>query len=417
MLDRRTRTLLLGISALLALAPMAPALAQTTPVGETKPTRTPAALPGVLRAAAADAQSEKASRQALAGGGEAVELREGDWLRFGATVARSGLYTIAFHVAHDVGTDPLFVLECDGQDVTGTLNAPYTGGLGRWVTIERPMVTLAAGTHTFTLRQTGGTPFSLDTITVTQGGPVVPGPKPDLAEWQLVWSDEFETDGRPDATRWSYDIGGHGWGNAELQYYTDRPENSWIEKGHLVIEARKEDFRENHYTSARLVTRGKRDFTYGRFEISARLPAGQGNWPAIWLLGSAQSSLGWPACGEIDIMEHLGRNPGWVHASAHSQKYYFKNGNQQTSLTYVPEPDKAFHRYAIEWSPERIDFFADDNRYLTVANEKSGRDAWPFDDPEYLILNVALGGWGGAVVDADLPARMEVDYVRVYKRK
>jgi beta-glucanase (GH16 family) len=380
-------------------------------------------LPGVLQAGAYDEAGGGTTRlpDRSPGGqeseGQVVELQKGGWLKYTATVKASGLYTLSFRVAHDVGTDPLFLLDCDGKDVTGEMNAPYTGGLGHWVTLERPMVSLDAGAHLFTLKQTGGTPFLLAAITVAAGGPVKPGPPPDLSKWQLAWSDEFDKDGAPDPAKWGYDIGGHGWGNKELQYYTDRRENVRVEQGRLIIDARKEDFAENHYTSTRLVTRGKREFTYGRVEVRAKLPVGVGNWPAIWLLGSSLHSGGWPACGEIDIMEHLGRNPGWVHASVHSQKYYFKNGNQLTSLTYVPDPHQAFHVYAVEWLPDHLDFFVDDNKYLTVTNEKSGRDAWPFDEPEYLILNVALGGWGGAVVDADLPARMEVDYVRVYERK
>jgi len=406
------RRLLVGLAGLLTLLarPGFPAEANS-------PAKTRIVLPGVLKAEAYEASSDTAKLHALPSGERVAELREGDWLRYAAAVSSSGLYTFAFRVAHDIGTDPLFLLECDGKDVTGVMNAPYTGGPARWVSVERPMVSLAAGPHVFTVRQTGGTPFSLAAITVTAGGAVKPGPAPDLARWQLVWSDEFDQDGRPNGAKWSYDIGGHGWGNQELQYYTDRLENARVEKGHLIVEARKEEFQENHYTSARLVTRGKADFTYGRFEVSAKLPTGHGNWPAIWMLGSSVASRPWPACGEIDIMEHLGRNPGWVHGSTHSEKYYFKNGNQLTSLTYVPGLDQDFHRYALEWSPERIDFFVDDNKYLTVANEKTGRDAWPFDEPEFLILNVALGGWGGAVVDADLPARMEVDYVRIYRKK
>jgi beta-glucanase (GH16 family) len=407
-----TRRLLGGMSGLLFLLVAQSALA------EAKVPSRPKVLPGVLQAESYDEAGGSAVRlHALPASGQAVELHAGDWLRYAATVEATGLYRLVFKVAHDAGSDPLFHLECDGRDITGIMNAPYTGGLGRFVTVERPMVSLEAGTRVFVLRQTGGTPFYLDAITFEPGGPVVPGPAPDPAQWQLVWSDEFDKDGAPDPAKWSYDIGGHGWGNNELQYYTDRLDNARVEKGHLVIEARKEDFKENHYTSARLVTRGKREFTYGRFEVSAKLPAGQGNWPAIWLLGSKIASGGWPACGEIDIMEHLGRNPGWVHASTHSSKYYFKNGNQLTSITYVPDPDKAFHVYAVEWFPDHFDFFADNNKYLTVTNDRTGHDAWPFDDPEYLILNVALGGWGGDVVDADLPARMEVDYVRVYERK
>jgi beta-glucanase (GH16 family) len=417
-----TRRLVSGICGLLLALGAHGALAQA-PLAPVHDAATPRPLPGVLEAAAYDeagpgtARRPAVSPEGRPNPGQVVELQLGGWLKYTATVKASGLYTLTFRVAHAIGTDPLFRLECDGKDVTGEMNAPYTGGPGHWVTVSRPLVSLAEGAHVFTLKQTGGTPFFLDTITFTARGPVPPGPPPDLTRWQLVWSDEFDKDGAPDPAKWGYDLGGHGWGNKELQYYTDRRENARVERGRLIIEARKEDFKENHYTSARLVTRGKRDFTYGRVEVSARLPKGAGNWPAIWLLGSDQRSLGWPACGEIDIMEHLGRNPGWVHASVHSSKYYFKNGNQLTSLTYVSEPDQAFHVYAAEWFPDRIDFFVDDNKYLTVANEKSGRDAWPFDEPEYLILNVALGGWGGAVVDSDLPARMEVDYVRVYERK
>ncbi len=408
-----TRRFLAATCGVLALLVAARANAETK-----APTSAAIVLPGVLQAEAYDAGGEGAARlHAIPSGGQAVELREGDWLRYTTTVRQSGLYSLLFSVAHGIGSDPLFHLECDGKDVTGVMNAPFTGGLDRWVTLLRPMVSLEAGRHVFTIRQTGGTPFFLDAVSFEPGGPVMPGPAPDPAKWQLVWSDEFDKDGAPDALKWGYDIGGHGWGNKELQYYTDRPENARVEKGRLIIEARKEDFQESHYTSARLVTRGKGDFTYGRVEVSAKLPVGQGNWPAIWLLGSSLPSVGWPACGEIDIMEHLGRNPGWIHASTHSKKYYFKNGNQLTSITYVPAPHEGFHVYAAEWFPDHIDFFADDNKYLTVANEKSGKDSWPFDDPEYLILNVALGGWGGDVVDADLPARMEVDYVRIYKQK
>lgn len=408
-----TRRLVAATCSLLALLLAHGAFAEAL-----RPAKLANTVPAVLQAESHDEAGPSAARlHAIPSGGQAVELREGDWLRYTATVSQTGLYTLVFRVAHDVGSDPLFLLERNGEDITGVMNAPYTGGLTHWVTIERPMVSLQAGTSVFTLRQTGGTPFFLDSIAFEPGGPVSAGPAPDLAKWQLVWSDEFDKDGAPDALKWGYDIGGHGWGNKELQYYTDRLENARVEKGRLTIEARKEDFEANHYTSARLVTRGKHDFTYGRIEVSAKLPVGRGNWPAIWLLGSSLPSVGWPACGEIDIMEHLGRNPGWIHASTHSKKYFFKNGNQLTSITYVPEPHRDFHLYAAEWFPDHIDFFVDQNKYLTVTNERSGRDAWPFDDPEYLILNVALGGWGGDVVDADLPARMDVDFVRIYERR
>jgi len=347
-------------------------------------------------------------------GGCAVELAEGDWLRYTAKVKATGMYTFEFCVAHKLGDDPLFRLTCDGADITGILNAPYTGGLEHWVTITRPAVNLAAGPHVFKVEQIGGTPFYLNWIKVSPGQLPKAGPSPDPKKWAMIWSDEFNTDGRPDEQKWSYELGGHGWGNKELQYYTDRPENARVEKGRLIIEARLETYKENRYTSARLLTRGKQEFKYGRIEVSAKLPSTVGSWPAIWMLGAGGKP--WPECGELDIMEHLARNPGWIHASTHSLKYFFKNGNQLTSLCFVPDATSAFHEYEMEWYPDHIDFFVDNNLYHTVKNEGTGHDGWPFSDPEYLLLNVALGGWGGAVKDAQLPARLEVDYVRVYKQ-
>ena len=349
-----------------------------------------------------------------AAGGVVVKLREGDWLRYTTEVQATGLYTLAFRVAHSLGDDPLFKLTCDGVDITGTLNAPYTGGLEHWVTLTRPGVNLKAGRHVFQVKQIGGTPFYLDWIDLQPGGLPVAGPRPRPGLWELVWSDEFSQDGRPDVRKWGFDQGGHGWGNKELQCYTDRPENARVEGGRLIIEARLEAYQSNRYTSARLLTRGKQAFKYGRVEVSAKLPAAVGSWPAIWMLGS--NGKHWPECGELDIMEHLGGNPGWIHASTHCLKYFFKNGNQMTSICYVGDATRAFHEYEMEWYPDHIDFLVDNNRYFTALNDGTGAQAWPFDDPAFLILNVALGGWGGPVTDAQLPARMEVDYVRVYQR-
>jgi len=345
----------------------------------------------------------------------AVELRKGDWLRYTVAVKTTRMYTLEFRVAHQTGSDPLFKVTCDGTNITGTMNAPYTGGSEHWVTLKRPAVNLSAGRHVFKVEQVGGTSFFLDWIKITPGKLPVAGPKPNLKNWELVWSDEFNTDGRPDETKWTYDIGGGGWGNRELEYYTDRPENARVENGKLIIEARAEDYKGNHYTSARLLTRGRQSFTYGRVEVRAKLPSALGTWPAIWMLGA--NGKRWPECGELDIMEHLGNNPGWIHASTHSLKYFFKNGNQKTSIYYAPDTTSAFHEYAMEWYPDHIVFFVDNNPCLTVKDEGTGTAAWPFNDPEFIILNVALGGWGGPVTNSELPARMEVDYVRVYKHK
>ncbi|MEO5823425.1 MAG: glycoside hydrolase family 16 protein [Vicinamibacteraceae bacterium] len=240
------------------------------------------------------------------------------------------------------------------------------------------------------------------------------------ATYRLVWSDDFDRDGVPDATRWSYDVGGHGWGNNELQFYTAaRRENARVEGGHLVIEARREPWEGLSYTSARLITKGKGDWTYGRIEVRAQLPAGRGSWPAIWTLGST-TPLRWPDDGEIDIMEHVGFDHGVVHASVHTRRYNHVDATQRTARTSVPDAAAGFHVYATEWTADRIATSVDGRVYFTFDREpQGGRAAWPFDAPQHLLLNVAVGGdWGGqqGVDDATLPYRFLVDYVRVYQR-
>ncbi len=212
--------------------------------------------------------------------------------------------------------------------------------------------------------------------------------------------------------------GGHGWGNHELQYYTFRQnKNARVENGHLVIEARKEITGSNLYSSARLVTRGRADWTYGRIDVRAKLPKGLGTWPAIWMLGS-HTPLQWPDDGEIDIMEHVGYDPGVIHASIHCKKYYHSIGTQKTATTAVPDCSEAFHVYSLDWNAEKITVLIDNKPYFSFSNEHSNRSAWPFDTPAYLLLNVAVGGdWGGqkGVDAAAFPQRMEIDYVRVYQ--
>lgn len=240
--------------------------------------------------------------------------------------------------------------------------------------------------------------------------------------WELVWSDEFNYNGLPDSTRWGYDVGGHGWGNNEKQYYTaSRLENARVENGNLIIEARKEKMDSGEYTSVRLVTRGKMDWLYGRFEIRAKLPSGRGTWPAIWMLPTKQSygNNYWPENGEIDIMEHVGFHPGYIHASTHTIKYYWRIGTQRTDTIYAKDASDAFHNYVIEWDPEEIKIYLDDSLYFTSVNDKTGWEAWPFDKPFFLLMNIAVGGdWGGqqGIDDAIWPQKMEVDYVRVYKQ-
>ncbi len=235
---------------------------------------------------------------------------------------------------------------------------------------------------------------------------------------KLVWSDEFDYQGLPDSSKWNYDVGGSGWGNHELQYYTyKKTSNARVENGYLIIEAKKETIDQNAYSSARLVTKGKGDWTYGHIDVRARIPKGVGTWPAIWMLGSA-TPLKWPDDGEIDIMEHVGYNQGVIHASAHTRKYFHSIGTQKTATTAVPDCSETFHVYSLDWDTENITMLVDGKPYFTFKNEHSGKEAWPFDKPFHLLLNVAVGGDWGAQKGVDekvYPVRMEVDYVRVYQ--
>ena len=218
-------------------------------------------------------------------------------------------------------------------------------------------------------------------------------------------------------------MGGHGWGNDELQYYTEaRPENAVVQDGHLIITARHEPYEGRTYTSARLVSQGKGDWQYGRFEIRARLPDARGTWPAIWMMPSDWQfeDGGWPDVGELDIMEHVGYDPGVVHASAHSRDYQWQTGTQQTGTITVPDASEVFHTYVLEWEAEAVRAFVDDSLYFSYENEGEGWTKWPYDKPFSLILNVAVGGaWGGAegIDESAFPQAMEVDYVRVYERR
>jgi beta-glucanase (GH16 family) len=242
------------------------------------------------------------------------------------------------------------------------------------------------------------------------------------AGWELVWSDEFDRGPLPDPAKWDYDVGGHGWGNHELQFYTRaRPENARVEDGRLIIEARREKWEGRDYTSARLVTKGRADWTYGRFEIRARLPLGRGTWPAIWMLPTRWDlgSGDWPDVGEIDIMEHVGYDPGVIHASTHSKLHQWRANTQRTATLAVPDAGTAFHTYVLEWEPDEIRIAVDDRFYFTSRRDGGDWQSWPFFRPFHLVLNLAVGGdWGGVkgVDAAAFPQRLEVDYVRVYRR-
>jgi len=239
-------------------------------------------------------------------------------------------------------------------------------------------------------------------------------------DWDLVWSDEFDVDGAPDPANWNYDIGGHGWGNAERQFYTDRTENARVEGGVLVIEAREEAWEGSDYTSARLVTRGTAAWTYGRIEARIKLPSGQGIWPAFWMLPTDSPYGGWPVGGEIDIMEYLGHDTDRVYGTLHYGGGSIGHRYTGTHFDLTEGGfDEGFHTFAIEWEPRRIRWFVDGELYQTQVNWTSAGGPYPapFDSPFHLLLNVAVGGrWPGYPDETTtFPQRMEVDYVRVYQ--
>ncbi|MDP3353470.1 MAG: family 16 glycosylhydrolase [Flavobacteriaceae bacterium] len=242
--------------------------------------------------------------------------------------------------------------------------------------------------------------------------------------YNLIWSDEFEYTGLPDKTKWNYDIGGHGWGNNEKQYYLENSlENSYVKEGKLHIVALKKEYKNSNYTSARLTTYERFLIQHGKIEVMAKLPKGKGTWPAIWMLPESlrEKKEVWPLCGEIDIMEHVGKDPNVVHTSLHTELYNFWKKNQYTHFEKLPDVYNDFHLYGIEWTPESIRFFIDNKLFYEAIKGENGKETtnegWPFEKPYYLILNLAIGGnWGGDIDDAIFPSEMLIDYVRIYQQ-
>ena len=242
------------------------------------------------------------------------------------------------------------------------------------------------------------------------------------ADYQLVWADEFDTPGLPDPARWVYDTDRNkaGWYNHELQYYrAARPENSVVRDGKLLLTARKEslsgaaDWGGQRYTSVRLITRGKGDWTYGFVSVRAKLPCGLGTWPAIWMLGSQGE---WPAAGELDILEQVGSKPSSVFSTVHTTSG--SGGSGKGAGTELADVCNAFHDYQMHWTAQQVRFGIDGKHHFTYTKAGTGTAQWPFDAPQFLILNVAIGGdLGGPVDDTIFPVTMEVDYVRVWQPK
>ncbi len=235
---------------------------------------------------------------------------------------------------------------------------------------------------------------------------------------ELVMQDEFNTEGAPNDALWNYNIGTgeNGWGNSELQYYTDKSTNITVQNGLLLITAEKEAFEGSAYTSARIFTKGKFEQKYGRFEARIRVPYGQGIWPAFWLLGANSDEVVWPQCGEIDIMEYRGQEPTIVHGSIHGPGY---SGGNPVTKSYTLENDRfdtGFHVFGIEWTPEYINYYVDDVLYNQITPADADGE-WVFDHPFYIIINLAVGGSfaGSPNTETVFPQTMLIDYVRVYK--
>ncbi len=249
------------------------------------------------------------------------------------------------------------------------------------------------------------------------------------ADWDMIWSDEFNGEDL-DLAKWNKLSWRPGWVNNELQAYTERDTNIFLEEGNLVLQGLIDpgfsgiDYTGNEYnadyTSGRINTDDKFSITYGRFDIRAKLPKGKGSWPAIWMLGESINSIGWPDCGEIDIMEHVGYDEGMIHGSIHTEEYNHMYNTQRSGSKYIENVTSTFHVYSLEWSPFYLRYLIDDEPFFFVYNDSKGDNSkWPFNDPHYIILNLAIGGdWGGVqgISTSEFPMRMMVDYVRVFKQ-
>jgi beta-glucanase (GH16 family) len=237
-------------------------------------------------------------------------------------------------------------------------------------------------------------------------------PAEENKKMKLIWSDEFNINGAPDSTNWNYDLGNgeDGWGNQESEFYTRQSENVKVENGSLIINATKKN---GQWTSARIKTQSKKNFTYGKIVFRAKLPVGKGTWPALWMLSENIKTVGWPACGEIDIMEHVGRNPGVVQSAMHTQAMHGETLNKGS--VNVSTFNTEFHNYEALWLKDKIEFSVDGKVYYTFIPKNNSIEEWPFNSPCFIIINMAMGGGLGGAIDPSLAqAKLEVDYVRVY---
>ena len=235
--------------------------------------------------------------------------------------------------------------------------------------------------------------------------------------FKLIFEDRFDQ-GKLNESIWTPETGGHGFGNNEAQYYTSKEDNIDLSKKYLNITSIKENYENNHYTSAKLTTYGKQSILYGKVEVEAILPEGHGTWPAIWLLSEKfKEGTPWPLCGEIDIIEHVGHNPGVLHFSLHSANRHFKNGNQLTFVSKIDAPFTKKHTYTMIKKPGMITFLVDGQEIVTFQKEEGETErSWPFDQKFYLIMNTAIGGsWGGPIDDSMMPNRFQIFRVAYYE--
>lgn len=351
------------------------------------------------------------------GGGNAITwIKDGEWLEYTVDVAKDAIYQTSFIVSSqkDPGVLKIYI---DGVEKAEGKIQP-TGGWSTWKRVNGPKVEMDAGQHVMrVLFSKNG--YNLDSISFIEDDGNDPEP-PVNNEWNLIWADEFNIDGAPNPNLWEAKIDGNGGGNNELQYYSDRSKNLRVENGNLVIESHLESMHGRDYTSAKLVSR--MNWLYGKIEVRAKLPRGKGTWPAIWMM-PANSEYGiWPNSGEIDIMEHVGYDQDVVHSNIHTTSYNHMKGTNKGDNLVVANASDEFHVYSVEWDADSISFYVDGskNPHFVFRNDNMGDSkTWPFNKNFYLILNIAVGGsWGGkhGVDNSIFSQKMEIDYVRVYKK-
>ena len=362
-----------------------------------------------------------------------ISAKSAGWISLDFNMAIAGRYQTQIKVSSNTNEEVICWVE-DYYDNTAERICNISGDLKVNDTssglrlISKDGCPLNEGLHKMKLHFNG--PVHIDWVKFVllkeyQKTPLVMVQKTEGEYWEKVWSDEFEGSSI-DLSKWSFDVGDWGWGNGENQYYTDnKTENARLEEGKLVIEAIREG-NIDEWSSARITTREKVSFLYGKIEIRAMLPPGKGNWAAGWTLGDEYiDELSWPYCGEIDIFQSVGyemndeTGKGIAHASAQNAAYYFKLGNQPTNTVEVKNMSQKFHTYSVEWTPVDIKFYVDDLLYLTYDDNQSSL-SWPFAKPQNIVLNLAVGGgWGGYYgIDENIKSqKMIVDYVRVFEKR